>query len=262
MPRPTLALTSNPKRNREFDAECISCHTTGFPYKSGFVSAEATPFLKGNQCENCHGPGSLHNADPDNMAYRKPMTLTRRGGRRRRFLRQVPRRRQRPPLQLRHLLPPDLPQGSRRVRRPQGPPAPEGREGRRGRGMTGPTLPTEGTLAMTEAATPQPARASRLDGFVGKYRQDHTHPVNHFLHLGVGWPMCAVAVILLPFRPLWSPGPGGGRLRLHVRRPLPLRGEQADDPQASHDPVRHGLGGRSGGSPSAASPRTGASGAR
>ena len=70
------ALTANPKRNREFDAECISCHTTGFPYQSGFVSAEATPFLKGNQCENCHGPASLHSADPDNLAYRKPMTLS------------------------------------------------------------------------------------------------------------------------------------------------------------------------------------------
>ncbi len=74
--RAYLALTSNPKRNREFDAECISCHTTGFPYKSGFVSTEATSHLKGNQCENCHGPGSLHNAEPDNLAYRKPMAMT------------------------------------------------------------------------------------------------------------------------------------------------------------------------------------------
>jgi hypothetical protein len=37
-----------------------------------------------------------------------------------------------------------------------------------------------------------------------RYRQDHNHPVNHFLHVGVGWPIAAVAVILLPFRPLWS----------------------------------------------------------
>lgn len=47
---------------------------------------------------------------------------------------------------------------------------------------------------------------SKLDQFVAKYRQDHTHPVNHFLHLGVGWPMVALAVILVPFRPLWSLG--------------------------------------------------------
>jgi hypothetical protein len=51
-----------------------------------------------------------------------------------------------------------------------------------------------------------PASPSKLDRFVAKYRQDHTHPVNHFLHVGVGWPMVAAAVLLLPFRPLWSLG--------------------------------------------------------
>ena len=66
----------NPKRNRESDAECISCHTTGFGYKSGWVSAEKTPYLKGNQCENCHGPASLHAAEPDKPEYRKPMAMT------------------------------------------------------------------------------------------------------------------------------------------------------------------------------------------
>jgi hypothetical protein len=39
-----------------------------------------------------------------------------------------------------------------------------------------------------------------------RYRQDHRHPINHFLHVGVGWPMAAVSVILLPVRPLWSLG--------------------------------------------------------
>lgn len=66
---------TNPKRNREFDAECITCHTTGFEYESGWVSAEKTPYLKGNQCENCHGPGSLHSADPDNANFKKAMAL-------------------------------------------------------------------------------------------------------------------------------------------------------------------------------------------
>ncbi len=50
-----------------------------------------------------------------------------------------------------------------------------------------------------------PAHA-RPTSLVAKYRQDHTHPVNHFLHVGVGWPMMAAAVILVPFRPLWSLG--------------------------------------------------------
>src|SRR5579864_7727677 len=47
---------------------------------------------------------------------------------------------------------------------------------------------------------------SKLDRFVVKYREDHKHPVNHFLHVGVGWPMVALAVLALPFRPLWSLG--------------------------------------------------------
>jgi hypothetical protein len=47
---------------------------------------------------------------------------------------------------------------------------------------------------------------SKLDRFVAKYRQDHSHPVNNILHVGVGWPMVALAVLLLPFRPLWSLG--------------------------------------------------------
>jgi hypothetical protein len=28
--------------------------------------------------------------------------------------------------------------------------------------------------------------------------------VNHVLHVGVGWPMVGAALVLLPFRPLWS----------------------------------------------------------
>ena len=46
--------------------------------------------------------------------------------------------------------------------------------------------------------------ASRPLGLVARYRQDHRNPVNHILHVGVGWPMAAAAVLLLPFRPLWS----------------------------------------------------------
>ena len=45
---------------------------------------------------------------------------------------------------------------------------------------------------------------SRLTRFVENYRRDHEHPVNSFLHWGVGWPMVAAAVLLVPFRPLWS----------------------------------------------------------
>jgi hypothetical protein len=50
------------------------------------------------------------------------------------------------------------------------------------------------------------ASPSKFDRFVAKYREEHRNPINSFLHLGVGWPMCAAAVILLPFHPLWSVG--------------------------------------------------------
>jgi hypothetical protein len=46
--------------------------------------------------------------------------------------------------------------------------------------------------------------SSRFDRLVAKYRQDHTHPANHVLHVYFGWPMVAAALLLLPFRPLWS----------------------------------------------------------
>ncbi|WP_254507083.1 multiheme c-type cytochrome [Anatilimnocola floriformis] len=51
---------------RHFDPECLSCHVTGWepqkhwPFASGYQSLEKTPHLKGQGCENCHGPGSAH----------------------------------------------------------------------------------------------------------------------------------------------------------------------------------------------------------
>ena len=48
------------------------------------------------------------------------------------------------------------------------------------------------------------ARSQPRGGLVTQYRLDHSNPVNHFLHVGVGWPMVAISIFLLPFRPLWS----------------------------------------------------------
>ncbi|WP_154673647.1 multiheme c-type cytochrome [Singulisphaera acidiphila] len=72
-------IVTDPKGDRsdhQFDAECISCHTTGFEYNSGWKSAAATPYLKGNQCENCHGPASKHVEEPDNQEFRKLIART------------------------------------------------------------------------------------------------------------------------------------------------------------------------------------------
>jgi hypothetical protein len=76
------ALLGDPRPDVVSDAECVSCHTTGFGYVSGWRSREATPHLSGNQCENCHGPGSQHAAAPDDRAFLRPMALkTAQGGR-------------------------------------------------------------------------------------------------------------------------------------------------------------------------------------
>lgn len=70
------SLVNDPKPNTIYDAECISCHTVGFEYTTGYVSEEKTPLLLGNQCENCHGPGSKHSADPTNADYLKFVSVT------------------------------------------------------------------------------------------------------------------------------------------------------------------------------------------
>jgi hypothetical protein len=54
---------------------------------------------------------------------------------------------------------------------------------------------------VSDVSAPAPSRWSRL---VANYYEDHRNPVNHFLHVGIGWPIMALAVALVPFRPWWS----------------------------------------------------------
>jgi hypothetical protein len=68
----TLVDAKRPS-NRQFDAECIVCHTTGFSYNGGFTDAARTPLLKNVGCESCHGPGSLHVANKDNEEWQARM---------------------------------------------------------------------------------------------------------------------------------------------------------------------------------------------
>ncbi len=63
---------------------------------------------------------------------------------------------------------------------------------------------------------------------VARYRLDHSNPVNHFLHVGVGWPMVAISILILPFRPLWSAVLFVVGLCDHVLRPLRVRAEHPD----------------------------------
>ena len=49
---------------RDADPACIRCHVTGYGFKGGFSGAAETPELLGVGCEECHGAGGVHAADP------------------------------------------------------------------------------------------------------------------------------------------------------------------------------------------------------
>lgn len=49
--------------NKQFDLSCVSCHVTGFREPGGSEVVE-NHHLQAVQCEQCHGPGSLHVQDP------------------------------------------------------------------------------------------------------------------------------------------------------------------------------------------------------
>lgn len=59
------------KKERYFDARCVSCHTTGFGYPTGFQIGDQDSALKGVQCETCHGPGKQHVGNPKKSNIRR-----------------------------------------------------------------------------------------------------------------------------------------------------------------------------------------------
>jgi orotate phosphoribosyltransferase len=61
------------KQFKEFNLDCVSCHVTGYDRPGGSTVTHVED-LKNVQCENCHGPGSLHAAKPDKakMPVAKP----------------------------------------------------------------------------------------------------------------------------------------------------------------------------------------------
>ncbi len=66
--------------SRIYDPECLACHVTGWDpqralrYESGFIDKSQTPHLAGQQCENCHGPGSTHVAAEKAWKRGTPLT--------------------------------------------------------------------------------------------------------------------------------------------------------------------------------------------
>ena len=57
---------------RQYDLDCISCHVTGWQKPGGACNVAATRGRTDVQCEACHGPASLHAADPPGHIERAP----------------------------------------------------------------------------------------------------------------------------------------------------------------------------------------------
>lgn len=62
--RHAFAFETLLKKERYFDSDCVSCHTTGFGYQTGFQVGDPGSTLEGVQCETCHGPGKRHVENP------------------------------------------------------------------------------------------------------------------------------------------------------------------------------------------------------
>jgi 2',3'-cyclic-nucleotide 2'-phosphodiesterase (5'-nucleotidase family) len=52
------------KVHKQYNLNCVSCHVTGYNQPGGSTVTHVES-LKNVGCENCHGPGSLHNAEPN-----------------------------------------------------------------------------------------------------------------------------------------------------------------------------------------------------
>lgn len=55
-----LAYTTLVKRKKQFDEDCLACHTLGFECEGGFFDPENLGGFAHVQCESCHGPGQAH----------------------------------------------------------------------------------------------------------------------------------------------------------------------------------------------------------
>ena len=52
------------EQKKTFDAECVSCHVTGYGKAGGSLLGQ-TKDREDVQCEACHGPGSIHAESED-----------------------------------------------------------------------------------------------------------------------------------------------------------------------------------------------------
>lgn len=52
---------------KQHHLDCIGCHVTGWQRPGGVCRVDQTKDRQGIGCESCHGPGSRHAEDPDNV---------------------------------------------------------------------------------------------------------------------------------------------------------------------------------------------------
>lgn len=55
------------EQNKNFNLSCVGCHVTGYLQPGGSTAAHVEN-LENVGCESCHGPGSMHVADPSGAA--------------------------------------------------------------------------------------------------------------------------------------------------------------------------------------------------
>lgn len=53
------------QKQKHYQPDCVTCHTTGFGYPTGFRIGKDTKRLTNVQCEVCHGPGEQHARRPE-----------------------------------------------------------------------------------------------------------------------------------------------------------------------------------------------------
>lgn len=73
--RHAQAFATLERSNKQYDVDCVGCHVTGFRRPGGSEVVENAG-LRDVQCEQCHGPGSLH-ADEPTDASDRPLHIER-----------------------------------------------------------------------------------------------------------------------------------------------------------------------------------------
>jgi hypothetical protein len=66
--RHAQALETLKEINQGENPSCLPCHTVGFGLPTGYTNEITTAHLAGVQCENCHGPGANHAANPEDRS--------------------------------------------------------------------------------------------------------------------------------------------------------------------------------------------------